>query len=456
MSKFTPTSAELALVTQIFNQADPQKLGILTGDVAVKVFGGAKLQPTVLGEIWSIADEDNNGWLPRKGVAIALRLIGWAQKGEKITQELVNTPGPMPNIEGFTVVAQHSTGTPLAKSPPPGLPPFTAQEKAKFQSLFNKAGPDPSGLLSGNKARDIFVKSRLSNDTLLQVWNLADTQDRGALDSTDFAVGMYFIQGLMSGQLTFVPTTLPPGLYQQAGGHPSSSQGSVRSHMSGNSGSFSPLSAAFPRSTIQPQYTGQSQLLQPDHTGFSATSPRPPVLPARPTASGVTSAPFVPQRNGHAPHWDVTPAEKTNADKFFDDLDPQRRGYIEGEVAVPFMLKSNLPGEDLARVWDLADINNDGKLTRDGFAVAMHLIQKKLTGVEIPDALPASLMPPSMRGISATSPFAVPPHNQPQQEIARDLLWDDTPARLCYHPPTCSPRTVARITINPDSYASKS
>ncbi|RDB21022.1 Epidermal growth factor receptor substrate 15-like 1 [Hypsizygus marmoreus] len=427
-SKFSPSPAELALVSQIFSQADPQKLGILTGDVAVKVFGGAKLQPTVLGEIWSIADEDNNGWLPRKGVTIAVRLMGWAQKGERITQELVNKPGPLPTIEGITVVAQHNTGMSLPKSPPPGFPPFTAQEKAKFQNLFNKAGPGSDGLLSANKARDIFVKSKLSNDILLQIWNLADTQDRGALDSTDFAIGMYFIQGLMSGQLSFVPSTLPPGLYQQAGGLPSN-QGSVRSHMSGNSnsGSFSPLSGTFPqnRSAIQPQYTGQTQLLQPDHTGYSAAPSRPPVLPARPPVLGVNSPPFVPQRNGKVPAWDVTPTEKANADRFFDDLDPQRRGYIEGDVAVPFMLKSNLPGEDLARVWDLADVNNDGKLTRDGFAVAMYLIQKKLAGIEIPTSLPASLMPPSVRA-SATSPFAPSPPQQ-QPEHARDLLWDDTP-----------------------------
>jgi epidermal growth factor receptor substrate 15 len=89
-TKFSPTPAELALVSQIFAHADPQKLGILTGDVAVRVFGGAKLGPTVLGEIWSIADEDNNGWLPKKGVAIAVRLMGWAQKGEKVTQALIN------------------------------------------------------------------------------------------------------------------------------------------------------------------------------------------------------------------------------------------------------------------------------------------------------------------------------------------------------------------------------
>lgn len=90
MASFTPSPAELALVTQIFLKADPQKLGILTGDAALKVFGGARLLPTVLGEIWNIADEDNNGWLPKKGVAIAVRLMGWAQKGEKVTQALVN------------------------------------------------------------------------------------------------------------------------------------------------------------------------------------------------------------------------------------------------------------------------------------------------------------------------------------------------------------------------------
>ena len=88
-SVFAPTQAELAIVSQIFSQADPQKTGVLTGDVAVRVFNSAKLPPATLGTIWSISDEDDKGWLPKKGVAIAVRLIGWAQKGEKITKDLV-------------------------------------------------------------------------------------------------------------------------------------------------------------------------------------------------------------------------------------------------------------------------------------------------------------------------------------------------------------------------------
>jgi epidermal growth factor receptor substrate 15 len=90
MSSFTPLPAELSSVTQIFSKAGPQKADILTGDAATKIFEGAKLPPTVLGEVWSIADEGNNGWLSRKGVAIAVRLMGWAQKGEKVTAALIN------------------------------------------------------------------------------------------------------------------------------------------------------------------------------------------------------------------------------------------------------------------------------------------------------------------------------------------------------------------------------
>ena len=89
MSKFTPTAAEVALVNQIFTLTDPQKIGIVTGDAAVKVFSGTKLSPTVLAEVWALADEDNNGILTRKGVAIAVRLLGHAQRGERVTEALV-------------------------------------------------------------------------------------------------------------------------------------------------------------------------------------------------------------------------------------------------------------------------------------------------------------------------------------------------------------------------------
>lgn len=71
---------------------------------------------------------------------------------------------------------------------------------------------------------------------------------------------------------------------------------------------------------------------------------------------------------------------------------------------------------------DLADINNDGRLTRDGFAVALHLIQGKLSGKDVPASLPPSLVPPSMR---TPVPLFTAPAPQLSEPI-RDLLWDDS------------------------------
>lgn len=179
--------------------------------------------------------------------------------------------------------------------------------------------------------------------------NLADTQDRGALDSTDFAIGMYLIQGVMSGQISVIPTSLPPGLYQQASG---GATPSVRSHATGTSISYSPSAnqTSFPqnRSYMQPQYTGQ--MLQPQGTG-GAVSKKPlvaPTIPARKTTnpSAIGNSAF-----GAQARWDVTATEKASSDEYFDTLDTTKAGYIEGEVAVPFMLESKLPGEVLAQVW---------------------------------------------------------------------------------------------------------
>ena len=146
----------------------------------------------------------------------------------------------------------------------------------------------------------------------------------------------------MSGQLQSVPASLPPYVYEQA----KSTSDFIPSHATGESGSFSPTSSIFPRpvSTIQPQYTGQSlhpqttgNALRPTHTG--------PALPPR------SPFPLAAQHTGQGMPWDVTLTEKANSDRFFDTLDTQRKGYIDGDTAVPFLTQSKLPDDVLAQIW---------------------------------------------------------------------------------------------------------
>lgn len=170
---------------------------------------------------------------------------------------------------------------------------------------------------------------------------LADTQQRGSLDLPDFIIGMYLIQACMANPNLQLPNTLPPGTYEAASGGRAPPTGPTSPIARQNTG---------PQSPIRPQYTGGA--LQPQRTGQSAqvsqaTPPRQgSVGPAFAGASAFGQTRSTPQLA-----WDVKPDAKATSDRFFAQLDQQNRGIIEGDVAVPFMLQSQLDEGSLATIW---------------------------------------------------------------------------------------------------------
>nr|BAN21072.1 past-1 [Riptortus pedestris] len=59
--------------------------------------------------------------------------------------------------------------------------------------------------------------------------------------------------------------------------------------------------------------------------------------------------------------------------------------------------KTRLPRSTLAKIWKLADIDNDGYLNEKEFGLALYLAKLKTNGNDIPDVLPQHLIPPNMR-----------------------------------------------------------
>ncbi|KAM4655071.1 epidermal growth factor receptor substrate 15 isoform 5-T5 [Amazona ochrocephala] len=126
-------------------------------------------------------------------------------------------------------------------------------------------------------------------------------------------------------------------------------------------------------------------------------------LPVPPPRFTDTSSPLL--LSGTTPSdvpWAVKLEDKAKYDAIFDSLNPVN-GLLSGDKVKPVLLNSKLPVDILGRVWELSDIDRDGMLDRDEFAVAMFLVYCALEKEPVPMSLPAALVPPSKR-----KPISVP------------------------------------------------
>ena len=225
-------------------------------------------------------------------------------------------------------------------------------------------------ICTGETAKSIFEKAQLPNDVLGRIWNLADREQKGYLGLTEFIIAMHLLASYKNGSMRALPAILPAGLYEAAArrGMPRQITGSR------------PTSESAPGSAIPRQFSG---------SGYQGQAPPRPQQP--PFQTGLPTG----------EQWAISPQEKAKFDQIYATVDTQNRGYITGEQAVGFFSNSGLAEEALAQIWDLADINSEGQLNRDEFAVAMYLIKQqrsKTAGRDIlPKSLPPNLIPPSMR-----------------------------------------------------------
>lgn len=110
-----------------------------------------------------------------------------------------------------------------------------------------------------------------------------------------------------------------------------------------------------------------------------------------------SSAPVTNPNN--RPHdWTITPAQKSKLNQNFNTHDISKTGFIEGTRARGILLDTGLPQPTLAKIWQQADQDGDGKLSRHEFIAAMCLCEAALKGVPIPEKLPDALAGSGMGG----------------------------------------------------------
>lgn len=87
---------------------------------------------------------------------------------------------------------------------------------------------------------------------------------------------------------------------------------------------------------------------------------------------------------------------KPKYDEIFYNLSPND-GKLSGTKVREWMMSTLLPNSVLAHIWRLSDVDGDGMLDNEEFALAVHLIEGKLEGHWLPRELPSHLVPPSKR-----------------------------------------------------------
>uniref|UniRef100_A0A673BMX0 Epidermal growth factor receptor pathway substrate 15 like 1 n=1 Tax=Sphaeramia orbicularis TaxID=375764 RepID=A0A673BMX0_9TELE len=90
----------------------------------------------------------------------------------------------------------------------------------------------------------------------------------------------------------------------------------------------------------------------------------------------------------------TSPDEKGKFEGIFESLAPVN-GLLSGDKVKPVLINSKLPLDILGKIWDLSDVDKDGRLDKEEFIVAMHLVYRTMEKEPVPSTLPVSLIPPS-------------------------------------------------------------
>jgi len=93
-------------------------------------------------------------------------------------------------------------------------------------------------------------------------------------------------------------------------------------------------------------------------------------------------------------------------------------------------MQSSLPQAQLASIWNLSDIDQDGKLTAEEFILAMHLIDVAMSGQPLPPILPPEYIPPSFRRVRSGSGVSIISSTAVDQRLPEEPVLEEEQQQL--------------------------
>ncbi|CAG2116772.1 unnamed protein product, partial [Medioppia subpectinata] len=150
-------------------QVDPTASNYIKAIDAANFLKKSGLTQSTLGKIWDLSDPNCNGFLDKRALFVALKLIALVQNGRQPAIQALTLDIPPPKM-----------GEPIDWS-------ISQSDVQKYSDIFETLNP-LDGKLTGNKMKPIMMDSKLPVDLLTKIWDLSDTDEDGSLDLQEFTL----------------------------------------------------------------------------------------------------------------------------------------------------------------------------------------------------------------------------------------------------------------------------
>nr|XP_018916715.1 PREDICTED: intersectin-1 isoform X1 [Bemisia tabaci]XP_018916716.1 PREDICTED: intersectin-1 isoform X1 [Bemisia tabaci] len=393
--------------------------GIITGDQAKGFFMLSQLPLPVLGAIWALADTDADGRMNINEFSIACKLISLKLRGIEVPKaippsmiqslQMTAVPGvPKP------VIPPVPTSLPVMSQPLGSIPPITPAVRPAVPPM-----PAAPKMVTPPGTNIPIVPPNTVATSAMGVMGGIPPVGIPPVSIPPVAIPPIGIPPVSKPPTSMSPVGIPPlssvGVTPPVGMSPVTAAAPLSAGLSGSGFGLSDLSlmnGALPASNIPP-VSGTPLTSVPGVVSPPGVQPlagslvSPPGIPLAPTKTSPPGAPGVleklssldsPPPAVQAPvEWSVPHASKLKYTQLFNTHDRTRCGFLSGVQARGLLVQSQLPQADLAKIWDLSDMDSDGQLSCDEFVLAMHLCDLARSKQKIPSPLPIDLIPPAFR-----------------------------------------------------------